>query len=195
MEVKPGSAHKLVGQDNEKTLVNADQKVEDTPGASQRIDSEVNQEHTGGMGGAAVTAQGMAGQQNLRMDGEKIPSQGMDKHKRECASCNSEELRRQEILQTQSKRPEDEINNVKKTGVGRMARVFKLKQMIVGNKKAGQEPAAIKDPETGDMLVASSDIRRASLNYCVNNLKNNEVSKNVKVIVALKENLHNMRME
>ena len=45
------------------------------------------------------------------------------------------------------------------------------------------------------MLVASSDIRRASLNYCVNNLRNNEVSENVKVIVALKEKLHNMRME
>ena len=70
-----------------------------------------------------------------------------------------------------------------------------LKQKIVGNRKAGQEPTAIKDPETGDMLVASSDIRRASLNYCVKNLSDNEVSEKVKVLVTLKENLHKMRMK
>ena len=94
----------------------------------------------------------------------------------------------------QSKRLEDEINDIKKTGAGRMLRIFKLKQKIVGSRRVGQEPSAIKDPETGDLLVSSEDIKKASLNYCVNNLKNNEVSEKVKVLVSLKENLHRMRM-
>ena len=68
-----------------------------------------------------------------------------------CVSCKSEEVRLNEVLQLQSKRLEDEINDIKKTASGRMTRIFKLKQKIVGNKKAGQEPTAIKDPETGDV--------------------------------------------
>ena len=98
------------------------------------------------------------------------------------------------VLQTQSKRLEDEINEIKKTGVSRMTRVFKMKQKIVGNRKVGQEPSAIKDPETGDLLVSSADIKKTSLNYCVKNIKNNEVCEKVKVHVSLKENLHKMRM-
>ena len=113
----------------------------------------------------------------------------------ECSSCKSEEQKLEEVLQTQASKLEDEINDIKKTGAGRMARVFKLKQKIVGNRKVGQEPTAIKDPKTEDLLVSNSDIRRTSLNYCVNNLKNKEVVDNVKVIVSLKENLHNMRMK
>ena len=50
-------------------------------------------------------------------------------------------------------------------------------------------------PESGDLLVSSSDIRKASLNYCINNLTNNPVSDKVKVIFLLKEYLHNMRMK
>ena len=77
----------------------------------------------GGLAGGAVTAQGMAGQQNSGMDDEEISAQGMDKQQRECTSCSSKDLKLQEILQTQSKRLEDEINEIKTTGVGRMARV------------------------------------------------------------------------
>ena len=40
---------------------------------------------------------------------------------------------------------DDKVNDIKKTGAGRMARIFKLKQTIVGNRKIGQEPTSIKD--------------------------------------------------
>ena len=106
---------------------------------------------------------------------------------RECSSCRSEEDKLNEILQSQSKRLEDEINDIKKTGAGRTTRIFRLKQKIVGNRKVGQEPTAIKDPDSGDLLVSSHDINKTSLDYCVKNLSNNEVSDNVKVIVELKE--------
>ena len=114
---------------------------------------------------------------------------------RDCTKCMSDSDKLNDVLQNQAQRMEDEINEVKKTRVGRLARVFKMKQKIVGSKKAGQEPTAIKDPESGDLLVSGSEIRKASLNYCINNLKNNPVAEKVKVIVHLKEKLHAMRMK
>ena len=157
-----------------------------------------------------VAATGLEGRQDfinggagpdLRLVGGKKSSPWMEEQSKivgnesNCSSCKSEEQKLDAVLQTQARKLEDEINDIKKTGAGRMVRVFKLKQKLVENRKVGQEPTAIKDPETEDLLVASSDIRRTSLNYCVNNLKNREVVDNVKVIVALKENLHNMRMK
>ena len=75
-----------------------------------------------------------------------------------------------------------------------MARIFKLKQKIVGNKKAGQEPTAIRDPETEDLVVSPKGIRNTTLKYCVNNLSNNKMSKNVESISKFKEILHDMKM-
>ena len=69
-----------------------------------------------------------------------------------------------------------------------------MKDKIIGGKKTGQEPSAVIDPETGELLVSGKQIRKATLKYCVNNLKNNSVSEKVKVIVELKENLHKLRM-
>ena len=75
-----------------------------------------------------------------------------------------------------------------------MARIFKLKQTIVGNRKIGQEPTSIKDPETGDLLVSSRDIKKTTLKYCVKNFANNQVKDSVKTIVMLKQMLREMRM-
>ena len=43
-------------------------------------------------------------------------------------------------------------------------------------------------------MVSSSDIKRTTLQYCVDNLKNNTVSKNVEVIQKQKEVMHKLRM-
>ena len=101
----------------------------------------------------------------------------------------------EELLLKQSEALEVEVNEIKKTGAGRIARIFKLKLKIVGGKKARQEPTAIKDPETGDLLVSTKDIKKTTLKYCVKNLENNQVVEPVKAIVMLKEKLHSLRME
>ena len=54
-----------------------------------------------------------------------------------CASCISEEDKLNDVLRVQSQRLEDEVNEIKITGAGRMTRIFKLKQKIVGNQKVG----------------------------------------------------------
>ena len=111
-----------------------------------------------------------------------------------CKNCASKEDKQKEVLSRQWQTLENEINDIKKTGCGRMARVFKLKQKIVGNKKAGQKPTAISDPETDELIVFNTQIRRTTLKYCVKNLSNNKLSKNVENIYKLKEALHDMRM-
>ena len=73
----------------------------------------------------------VSGDPTAGMDGQ-VPSNSL-----ECNKCKTEEQRLHNVLQLQAQRLEDEINEVKKTGVGRMARVFKMKQKIVGNRKVG----------------------------------------------------------
>ena len=111
-----------------------------------------------------------------------------------CIQCKSTETMMEELLMKQSQALEDEVNEIKKTGAGRIARVFKLKLKIVGNQKVGQEPTAIRDPETGDLLVSSKDIK-ITTRYCVKNLENKQIEEPVKAVVVLKEMLHNMKMK
>ena len=38
-------------------------------------------------------------------------------------------------------------------GMGRAGNVFKMKEVIAGSKKAGQEPTAIRNPVTNELIV------------------------------------------
>ena len=58
-----------------------------------------------------------------------------------------------------------------------------MKKDIAGPKKAPQEAVAIKDPKTGELLVNKEDIKKATLQYGVNNLKNNVPASDVKETV------------
>ena len=85
-----------------------------------------------------------------------------------CLGCKNHEMN---ILKTQSEKMEKEIMKIKECKQGRVGQVFKMKGKIMGNKKAGCEPHAIKDPVSDELLVANEDIKKATLSYCVNNLK------------------------
>ena len=52
-----------------------------------------------------------------------------------------------------------------------VCQVFKMKEKVMGNKKSGTEPHAVKDHNTGELLVANEDIKKATFKYCVENLK------------------------
>ena len=87
------------------------------------------------------------------------------------AKLGSQTERDLDILKRQSEQMEKEILNVKETRKGRVGQVFKMKEKVIGNKKSGTEPHAVKDPKTGELLVANEDIKKATLNYCVENLE------------------------
>ena len=65
----------------------------------------------------------------------------------------------EELLQRQSKKIENSILKLKSQNLGGVGSVFKMKEVIIGQKKAGQEPTAIKDPITGDLVVANDEIK------------------------------------
>ena len=48
---------------------------------------------------------------------------------------------------------------------GRLTKIFEMKDIVAGKKKAAQEAQAIKDPETGELVVSNSKIKEVTLTY------------------------------
>ena len=99
-----------------------------------------------------------------------------------------------EILTRQSEQIEKEILEIKSSNQGRAYKVFKMRARIGGTKKGAQEAHAIKDPISGELLVATEEIKRATLEYNCNVLKNNEAEEGFEELVKIKEDLHENRM-
>ena len=69
-------------------------------------------------------------------------------------------------------------NNEKYAGKGgRAGNVFKMKTKISGSKKEVQEPNAINNPKTGELITDAEEIKKVTLDYCVNNLQNKVLNK------------------
>ena len=98
-------------------------------------------------------------------------------------------------MSKETERMEAEIVKVKAMKQGRATKVFKMREIISGSKKAGKEAHAIIDPETKELVVSNSEIKKVTLNYCVNVLKNNKPAEEVKQLIELKEAVHELRMK
>ena len=57
------------------------------------------------------------------------------------------------LIIKQSRELEEEMNSVKIKVNGRVKMVFKMREVIFGSKKTGTEIPAVKDPETGNIIV------------------------------------------
>ena len=99
------------------------------------------------------------------------------------------------LLNRQSKRLEEEIKRAKETANGRVGKIYKMKEIIVGSKDVAQEAQAIKHPSTGELVVSNSEIKKVTLEYCFNTLKNNEPEVESREAIELKEELHKLRMK
>ena len=100
-----------------------------------------------------------------------------------------------EILQSQCIKIEKQIQDIKDKRMGRVGNIFKMKESISGPKKGNQEPTAVRHPETGDMIVSSDEIKRVTLNYCVQNLVDKPSDPKVEKEINIKKELHDLRME
>ena len=107
----------------------------------------------------------------------------------------NQEEKDEELLKRQSSKIEEQINVIKSQKLGRAGSVFKMREAICGPKKKGQEPNAIKNPKTGDLVVSSEEIKKVTLAYCVENLTNNNPDEEVKQLVDIKKQLHESRMK
>ena len=61
-------------------------------------------------------------------------------------------------------------------------------------KKSSQEAHAVYNPETNELVVSNPEIKRVTLEYCLQTLKNNEPEEHVKEHIKFKEKVHNLRM-
>ena len=64
-----------------------------------------------------------------------------------------------------------------------MGRIFKMKAAISGNKKCRQEATAVRNPQKGELVVSTNEIKKVILDYCIDNLKKNIPKDKVKVLV------------
>ena len=100
-----------------------------------------------------------------------------------------------DILKRQAKLIEEQVTKVKKTANSRVTKIFRMKEIVAGNKKPAQEAQAIKDPESGQLVVSNSEIKKVTLKYCLKTLENNKPEKEVEELVELKNEVHKLRME
>ena len=108
------------------------------------------------------------------------------KHK----SIVKEDATDEDLLKSQSKKIEEEIIKLKSQKLGRVGSVFKMKEVINGPKKPSQEPTAIRDPNTGDLIVSNEEIRKVTLAYCADNLSRKSQGR----MAQLRNDLNKMRM-
>ena len=90
---------------------------------------------------------------------------------------------------------EEEINRLKLAKYGRATSVNKMKEVVAGPKKSTQEPHAILDKETNELVVGNEQIRKVILKHCLDSLENSEPDKDVKQLVKLVNAVHDTRME
>ena len=111
------------------------------------------------------------------------------------AKQSSEEADNHELIKRQSQKMEDEIIRVKSQNLGRVGSIFKMKEVLNGPKKGGQEPTAIKDPITGELVVSNEEIKKVTLAYCVDNLTKKSTDKDVEKEKELRKTAHELRMK
>ena len=99
-----------------------------------------------------------------------------------------------EILKRVTDKMASAVAKVKETKNGRVTQIYNMKKVVSGSKKSTNEAQAIRDPETGDLVVSNAEIKRVSLEYCLKTLENNEPEENAKELIKLKEEVHRLRM-
>ena len=83
----------------------------------------------------------------------------------------SEEEHAKKLMRRASEKIELAIKSVSSSNQGNCAKLFKMRDLVDGPKKAGQEAQAVEDSRSGELVVAGSAIRKASLEYCLDTLE------------------------
>ena len=97
-----------------------------------------------------------------------------------------------ELLEEQTNRVNKEIDKLKETGLSKVNQVFKIAKLASG--KGTSKAHAVKDPISGKLIVSQEEIRKISIEFCQTVLEKNEPNEAYKDMVAMKEEIHKMRM-
>lgn len=101
------------------------------------------------------------------------------------ADCN--------LIKKQSAKIEEQILSIKSQNLGRVGNIFKMRDAIDGPKKGGQEPTAVRDPKSDDLIVSNDEIKKVT--PCVDNLKKQPEDQAVVKGLELRKVLHHCRMD
>ena len=74
-------------------------------------------------------------------------------------------------------------------------RIYKLKSVITGPKVVAQEPTAINDPITGELITDEDEIKRVSLEHNLRILRKNKPKKDYESLLLEKKRNHNEIMK
>ena len=73
--------------------------------------------------------------------------------------------------------------------------MFQLKKNIVGDKRENQDPTAVENRISKEIITNKDEIKAETLSYCVELLKPNTIDDDYKEIVEMKHKLHEKRMQ
>ena len=101
------------------------------------------------------------------------------------------------LLQKQRQAFETELESIRnlKYTKGRSAAIFSLRTTIVGSKSSKQEATVLIDPKSKSEVTTPEDIKRVSLQYCVDLLTNRKPKEDYIEDIWLKDIVHLVRME
>ena len=132
-----------------------------------------------------------------RMDGEnkgKSESKLEVEHRPTTGMEAEEEARASRLWKKQSEYIEEAINKIKIGKPGNITSVFKMREIVAGLKKPKLEAHAVIDSKTGEVVVSNEEIKRVNLEHCLKILKDIEPVKDVKQLVKLESDLHDILM-
>ena len=118
-----------------------------------------------------------------RLERRDKASQGMD-----------EQERAKKLLEIQSQQIEEEINKIKLMRNGKMAKIFKMKEIVAGSKKDKHEAHAVRN-DKGELVFSNEEINKVNLKHCLKTFINKEPHKEAKQAVTIKELAHEHRMK
>ena len=91
------------------------------------------------------------------------------------------------LRKEQVKRTEEELEQIRISGKGKVGQIWEIKKRVIGGKKASLESTAIINPNTGKLAVSRKAIKEISLQYCVETLSNNEPEHDFEKIIKSKK--------
>ena len=101
----------------------------------------------------------------------KFASFGKTKIKNVKKNCTEGGKTPLDIIKKQATKIEKEINNIKDLKGGRCGKIFKMGEVIAGPRISQQEAHAIRDTTSGELVVSPEEIKRVSLDHCLDVLK------------------------
>ena len=112
----------------------------------------------------------------------RIPS--AQEPQRNILTCITDKEEKDDYLKKkEDEKVEKQIKQSKAKNHGRAGNIFRIRKDVAGPNKAGQEASSIIDPSTGELLVPSDKIKKATVKYCAANLKGNRPDDTVKEMV------------